>query len=222
MYFGGNLSTFLKYDLNSDAWYDVSKGVSHNAYDLYAFSNDTVISVTSLSASTDYVLKTTNNGATWTEPATAPQDRTLTGVDFYGSTGILISAANATLNKLFRSTDNGNTWSTINPIGFGLNAMQAISFASANTVYVVGDNQSATEGKLWKSIDGGILWADYSAYLPSNCGPLRSVRFLDNNIGWAGSDFGKIYYTLDGGLSWTEVTAISGSNRVNDIFLMQV
>lgn len=221
IYFGGNLSTFIKYDKIADSYTDVSKGVSHNSYDIYAFNNGEAISVTSLGASTDYTLKTSNSGSTWNEPITSPQDKTLTGVDFFGNTGILISSRNSTTEKLYKSTDKGDTWSNISAVAFGLSAMTSISFPTANVVYVVGVTQASSVGKFWKSIDSGNSWTDLSANLPLGTNTLRVVKFLSDTEGWIGGDSGKIYYTINGGTTWNSYVADVTANSITDLFLIQ-
>jgi photosystem II stability/assembly factor-like uncharacterized protein len=220
LYVGGNLSTFLLYNRITDTWTNISKGTSHNAYDLYAFSNSEVISMTSLRASADYILRTTNSGDTWTEPATAPQDKTLTGFDFYGNTGIAITCRNATTYKLYKTTDKGITWSEISTSVFGYDCMQSISYASATIIYIAGCTQTTSDGRLWKSINGGTTWTDISDNLGWDTPKLNCVKFYDELNGWIGTSLGKVLYTTDGGTSWTSVDANVNNKNVNDIMLI--
>lgn len=222
VFFGGNMSTFVVYNKATDSFSDITRGTSHNSYDMYAFNANEVISVTSLSASVDYMLRTTNGGSLWYEPATAPQDRTITGMDFNGNDGVLVSASSGTLYKVWTSSDKGVTWVTNSPLTIGSHAMQDVSFPLPTRCYAVGCNQVATEGKLWLSIDKGLSWADYTSKLPANTKALRCVNFFDDAIGWIGGDYGKVYYTTDYGNTWQSFTAPDTTNQVADIYIMQI
>lgn len=219
IYVGGNLSTLIRY--NGSTWSDVSKGTSHNAYDLYANSSSTVLSITSLSAAADYGLRTTNSGGSWSEPATFPQDKVVTGIDFYGATGIMCSARNSTSDKIYKSPDGGVTWAV--QLAPTVDAMKGVSYPTPATAYMVGVNQTGLNGRVWKSINGGVLWSDISGNLPggvSNTHRLQVVRFFDANKGWAGTSFGDVLYTTNGGTSWTVVDADVNNTVVNDMMMI--
>lgn len=222
-YVGSTLSTFMLYDREGMTWSDISKGTTHVSYDMFAHTDSNVLSLTSVTGSADYILRTTDSGANWAEPATAPQDKTLNGFDFYSNVGIAVSGRNATTNKMYKSTDSGASWTDVSPFcatAVGTNNMQAVSFASANDVFVVGCNQAATEGKVWKSEDEGLSWTDITDNLPDVPAKLNCVRFYDAFYGWVGSDTGYVYYTTNGGTSWTKVDGQVSNNGITDIMFI--
>lgn len=57
--------------------------------------------------------------------------------------------------------------------------------------------------KIHKTIDGGVTWTE--AGLVGNDKYLRSIEFMDANIGLCGSLDGSLYRTTNGGLTWTDV-----------------
>lgn len=218
IYVGGNLSTFIRY--NGSTWSDVSKGTSHNAYNLYAHSSSTVLSTTSITGAADYGLRTTNSGGSWSEPATFPQDKTVLGVDFNGANGIMCSSANTTIDKIFRSTNSGATWTAQN--GLTVDAMRAVAFPTSSVAYIAGGDQSGLWGHIWKSTNGGVSWTDISGNLPASTRRINTMRFFDENKGWIGTNFNKIAYTLDGGASWSSLidADIGSGNSVLDIMMI--
>lgn len=76
-------------------------------------------------------------------------------------------------------------------------------------------------GEIFKTDNGGITWD--TSY--TGTGYLRSIEFLDKNVGFCGSLDGSFLQTLDGGNSWQDIrdripgpeTYICGLSHVGDI-----
>jgi photosystem II stability/assembly factor-like uncharacterized protein len=117
---------------------------------------------------------------------------------------ILYAAAGA----LFKSTDAGMNW---NPTGLNAGISQVtIDAQKPDTVYAVRP-PPATNGGIWKSIDGGDSWQDLSSALPAI--PYTIALDLKNSATiYAPTDFGVIK-SADGGESWTALTSATGSTQ---------
>ncbi|MDQ3021173.1 MAG: YCF48-related protein [Bacteroidota bacterium] len=92
---------------------------------------------------------------------------------------------------IFRSTNTGSTWSsfTIPSVNF----KDAVSFN--NNVWIAGDN-----GKVYKT---QIINTAITAYSTGVTNTLRSISFIDGNLGFVCGDDGIIFKTVNGGLNWS-------------------
>jgi photosystem II stability/assembly factor-like uncharacterized protein len=59
--------------------------------------------------------------------------------------------------------------------------------------------------KIYKTTDGGLTWT-MQIQLPEGHN-VRSIEFMNDLVGFAGTLSGKLYRTVDGGTTWTDITA---------------
>ncbi len=77
------------------------------------------------------------------------------------------------------------------------------------TTYVGGK-----QGKVYKTINGGITWLDAS---PTQVNiAFTGLFFLNENFGWAGGQVGTIAKTTNGGSSW-EISQVGGLELTNTV-----
>ncbi len=138
------------------------------------------------------VLKSTDNGETWTY---------LTQSGDYKS-ALTISDQNAIIagTSVYVSNDGGSSWTYKSIDGSG-SIWGLFSPKNSNIVYGVGSN------RVIKSTDSGANWANLTSPYAST---LYDVCFVDDNTGVAvGGKSGetKIYRTTDGASSWQEITS---------------
>jgi uncharacterized protein (TIGR02145 family) len=138
------------------------------------------------------VLKSTDNGETWTY---------LTQSGDYKS-ALTISDQNAIIagTSVYASSDGGSSWTYKSIDGSG-SIWGLVSPKNSNIVYGVGSN------RVIKSTDNGVNWANLTSPYAST---LYDVCFVDDNTGVAvGGKSGetKIYRTTDGASSWQEITS---------------
>jgi len=92
---------------------------------------------------------------------------------------------------IFRSTNTGSTWSSFTLPS--ANFKDVVSFN--DNVWIAGDN-----GKIYKT---EIINAAITAYSIGVTNTLRSIYFIDDNLGFVCGDGGIIYKTVNGGFNWT-------------------
>ena len=128
-----------------------------------------------------------------------------TGESFTGYQGV----------GMFKSTDRGVTWSylnatstdtSVNPAGLDWWFVNRIAVNPTNPQVILAGTTSGTatggvtsNGKVYRSTDGGISWAKVADFQGLD------VKFDPNNANNAivGSDDGFVYYSSDAGATWT-------------------
>jgi photosystem II stability/assembly factor-like uncharacterized protein len=112
-------------------------------------------------------------------------------------------------DAIYRTTDTASSWTRIAETPRDIprvfpQALRALTFASANVAYAVGD-----AGTVMKSTDGGATWAGIPG--PAGALPLNGVSCADENLCLFTTAIGNsIVRTPDGGATYAQVTP-SGS-----------
>jgi len=122
---------------------------------------------------------------------------------------------------ILKTTDGGVTWYS-RPGGGLPNASYpyALHFPSKDTGYYCGFDTWNQVGIIYKTVNQGNTWInlfDSSPWGGIGLVALRSIFFINSNIGITVGNSGVIYKTIDGGQNWASIT--SGiSNTLNKIF----
>lgn len=169
----------------------------------WAFGDSTI----GLSFQRAVILKTTNQGQTWTMQNLGSDSIKILSSHIFSTNSVIAVGKYQTTGDgaVIRSTDGGANW-----IGDTTSIPERlfdVSFANSNDGWIVGRN-----GYVGYSSDGGINWMAQT----TNTGEdLFSVQFVDASNGWAvGADDGTggiILHTSDSGATWTsQSTAFTG------------
>jgi photosystem II stability/assembly factor-like uncharacterized protein len=140
--------------------------------------------------STGYVLKTTNEGQSWTSVLAI--NTALQSVSFVNDmTGYVVGGYNPS-SLIYKTSNGGQSWTQ--QASGTLYCYFNSYFINANTGIIVGD-----WGSIRRTTDGGQLW--------SNCNSgttdyLYGVHFINQNTGFAVGNAGQIVKTTDGGNNW--------------------
>ena len=80
--------------------------------------------------------------------------------------------------------------------------LNSVFFTDSNIGFLAagGCGEIGCYGGIYKSTDGGLNW--YPQNVPIYTPTLRSVYFINEDIGYAVGDFGSIINTTDGGTTW--------------------
>lgn len=160
------------------------------------------------------VLRTTDDGATWTPLNIGNPDANFHSLQFRsgGKIGYLIS----TLDGLMKTTDGGLTWNKVaTPQDVRRSAISTrgvLALPDDKTIYV-----GANDNVLLHSGDDGATWDKIE--LPAEAHSVHKlflgVRFADAKTGWVNPYAGQIWETRDGGQSWN-VSAAPGVPHFQD------
>lgn len=156
---------------------------------------------------TNHIWETTNGGTSWTEVATVDSSiedfQVVQDGHIYGVGG-----------DHFVSSADGQSWTSVAIAGPSANVKPAGVFMMNPTCgWIVGgwaydaeDHQTASDGAVWYTDDGGATWNLVAQGLPYH---LERAHFVASDLGFAvGTDgtSGVIVKSTDGGESWTELT----------------
>jgi photosystem II stability/assembly factor-like uncharacterized protein len=138
------------------------------------------------------LLKTTDGGATWTEPHHLTE--ILSRVHFVSEdVGMALG-----IGIILRTVDGGKSWDSqyhyTNPATGGLMTYQDVYFPSPSAGYIVG-----LDGWIRKTTDQGASWDSLPSATRED---LRAVHFPTEAVGYAVGDKGTIVKTTNGGSSW--------------------
>ncbi len=174
---------------------------------LWALGNEWQRGGSSLTYEQRLVLKSTDDGTSWTLQATLPKhspQRIMTSVVAPAAGTVYAFGEN---RQYLRTTDGGTTWSALNlPVLAGareVNVRDADAM-NANLIIVVGDMKKTVTGPLTGVVaytnDGGTTWT-YREFpdVPS----LRTVKMLTDTHWFAAGGNEVLLHTVDGGVSWT-------------------
>ncbi len=151
------------------------------------------------------IMVTTDGGANWINKYSHSEQFDLFSVFVtMGGKGWAVGAN----GQIFKTEDNGTTWSqqlsggTINP---SFENLYKVQFVSDSVGWAVGQRGDYLAGQslILKTTNSGKVWK--TQYCASG-DPLKSVYFLDHNIGWA-----DVFKTTNGGENWS----LNSSNIYN-------
>lgn len=179
------------------------KAIEVNAHD------STTILVAQEGDTGDRIVKSTNNGASWTT--------TLNGSFYYFGRPLAYEPLldddvvyTMASNTIYRSTDFGSTWDSIaNSGAFGSangSWEDAIVRADSSNILYVADNGTG----VWKSTDSGVTWR----LVHGTSGEIPALAFNPNNPAvmyatrWGGG--GGLVKTTDFGETWQAVPGFNG------------
>jgi photosystem II stability/assembly factor-like uncharacterized protein len=146
------------------------------------------------------ILKTTDNGNSWTPQNSGTTTASLRGVKFVNAdTGYVDGSG----NTILKTINGGTTWTNIAPNLPG-DSWNNLWVFDANTIIAVGGVAATLAPALIKSTDGGITWTSITTGALST---IYGIYFTDNLNGYITTNYGNILKTTDGGLTWT--TALS-------------
>jgi len=173
---------------------------------------------------TPKLLKSTNNGSSWSEITMIglTNVQNTNSIIFSGSK-LLLAGSNSTTASyyVYSSTDNGSNWTLSNtgvPTGYSPN-----DFATApnGDVYLVCSHYNGTSfsPNLLKSTDNGSSWSEITMTGLTNVQNPNSIIFNGSKLLLSGSGSGNyyVYSSTDNGSNWTSSNSgVPSGYSVND------
>lgn len=157
------------------------------------------------------VYVTTNGGATspsWTSKNTGTIGTTnLSDVSVVDATHVYVCGYAAGAAKVFFTSDGGTTWTDISTgLTFLTQAFGIFARNSTNKLWVTGT------GAIYFSSNNGTTWTNQTPALQT----MTSIKFFDDNTGWATGFSGYLLKTTNGGSTWIAQT-VPTSSSLNEI-----
>ncbi|MCW9098596.1 MAG: T9SS type A sorting domain-containing protein [Ignavibacteriaceae bacterium] len=158
-------------------------------------------------------LRTTDGGVTW-QPCSGSPGGEVTSISALDDSKAIVIVNEAGSTKIRRTVAFGISWSTVyedNSAGAHLNS---ITMLDESNGYAVGDPVSG-QWVILKTTDGGTNWISASSLSQngSEKGINNSMKWLDDQIGWFGTDNSSVYRTTNGGTNWFFGTTTFQSNN---------
>ena len=159
-----------------------------------------------------FLLKTTNGGASWTSTNPSTYYEYLNDMAVLSPNKVIIVAGDINNNgsKVITTTNGGTSYSEQILSTSGLNA---VSFPSATTGYIVGNN-----GVAFKTNNGGTSYTPITTGITNNH---IKVFFVTNQLGFVVGEFGEIRKTINGGTTWTLLNG-SGMGTTKQIYFTDI
>lgn len=170
-----------------DSWAQASFALGNGDFNSYrgmAFSGANGVAVGDLGR----VVRTTNNGASWT--VTNSTGTTLRDAAWPTAGSVVVVGE----GRVLRSSNGGQTWTTV---WTGSSDLYAVSFPTASVGFASGSGNV-----LLSTTDGGVTWSLLPASLPNDIAPFDDIWFTSSTEGYAIA-FNLILRTTDGGLHWS-------------------
>ncbi len=161
--------------------------VIHSAnsdYNRFSFIN----TQTGWISGTNYVMKTTNGGNTWTQFSLSGANRDLSFIS--ENTGWVVNYPNVQ-----RTTNGGASWESFAVADSG-NVFDGVRFVNAQTGYIIGSSNYFYKGRIYKSTNAGATWSKQPVYPQYG---FYGLDFVNSSTGYAVGNGGMVYKTTTGG-----------------------
>lgn len=160
------------------------------------------------------VLITNDGGATWNVPI-LDNSVNFADMELVSGGNVIYAGVTGSFGYSFISENyySNNIWSTIVDPATNI---WTITFLNENIGYLTGEFSSdIAYATIYKTVDGGYTW-----YINENMyGPLYSVSFPSDSIGYGLGYESRVWKTIDFGESWTMLPYDFGGYDYNDIDL---
>jgi chitodextrinase len=149
------------------------------------------------------VFSTSDDGATWTQVASADTDLDILSIAVLGN-GVLAGTWNG-----FYQSSTGSAWSAVSPSGISSDTA-IVSIAALDTGLF-----ASSIGHVYRSSDGGSSWTEVSSGLPTSA---SVVSFTSSgSTTFAGISGSGVYASSSGSSTWTALTSGLGDLHVTQV-----
>jgi photosystem II stability/assembly factor-like uncharacterized protein len=160
------------------------------------------------------ILYSSNSGSSWTTQ-NAGITADFTSISMINENTGYISGTN---NKVMKTTDGGSSWiAKTGPSPVSTSQLYTCDFIDENTGWVFVNFSTVAGGNVFKTVDGGDTWSQYSTGATSE--NIYSAEMVDANTGFAVMNQSNrpIYRTTNGGVNWTGATTTGFTGSIRGI-----
>ncbi|MBS1662836.1 MAG: VCBS repeat-containing protein [Bacteroidetes bacterium] len=175
-------------------------------------------STTGFAVDEDRILKTTDQGQSWSVLYTSLKSYYNYIQAFDANTVYAGATYYDAASKLQKTINGGVSWQTVSfPLPRPDARLTAVYFLNANTGWIV------VGGAFYKTVDGGGSWVLLNN-TQANPFPAAKMKFFDNNLGFAVDFQNTVYKTSNGGAVWEPLprdnNVTNPNSSTNDLQLM--
>ncbi len=225
---GNPTTTLLKTIDGGETWTDISSTLPINVPGICGMhmTNEETIFITGVFYGSAYIMKSVNQGETWTYTNMGSLCNALVDI-YFKDENIGFAAGQSPQGTglkgvLIRTVDGGNTWSTLAISNGNDQRIWKIQELDKDVMYASVEAFTSTP-EYFKSSDGGLTWQLNSVTSAGVSGTIQGVGFLSENVGWVGG-FGEFFYeTTNQGQTWEYKSTVGSSynrfQRINDTLM---
>jgi len=178
-------------------WTNANSGYTSMRFmDIFIQDQSTIF----MSGNEGIIIRSIDGGTSWQTMNTGTTQQ-LWGIHFLNPD---LGFAVGSYGTIIRTTNGGSDWENI-PTGIN-NLFYDVFFTKQGIGFASGSNV------LYKTIDNGESWqpvTDFPFQAPADW--IRSIKMVNELIGYACADIGRIYKTIDGGDHWERL--VSGTQE---------
>ena len=192
----------------AETWDDINLNIQINIKDFQFVGDSEVYAIGDhyMGAGSDLkskLIKSVDDGDTW-DSITSFSGLSLQALYFINSDTGLVAGFDAIL----RTEDGGYSWDTvwsITKFGYKYGGLVDIALPTNEVGYAIGvgrtqSGENTFDHFILKSVDTGLSWDTITSFNQT----LRTLYFINPEIGFIGTETGSVYRTFDGGLTWIE------------------
>jgi hypothetical protein len=148
----------------------------------------------------DRILKTTNQGLSWTTSRTDPESL-FDAIEAVDNNTVFVMSRDYTTNKLLKTTNGGSSWQMVTLPSLPGGKLTYAHFLTANTGWL-GMFDNNNNYYFYKTITGGASWTLQNNIEATPFAATR-MKFVDVNTGYAfGPQQNTVFKTFDSGVTW--------------------
>ncbi|WP_456440336.1 YCF48-related protein [Psychroserpens sp.] len=225
---GNPTTTLLKTIDGGTNWVDISSNLPVNVGGICGMHmvDENTIFITGLFYADAYIMKSIDQGETWTYTDMGNLCNALVDV-YFKDENIGYASGQSDQDTglrgiIVRTIDGGQTWNTV---VLGEDSNERIwKIQELNDSVMYGSVEAHTDTpEYYKSIDGGQTWQLKSVTSAGVDGTIQGIGFLNEDIGWVGGYDTFFYETTNEGNSWEFKPSIGTSfnrfQRINDTLM---
>jgi len=167
-----------------------------------------------VSAAYDYLAKSTDGGATWTEmyTVTGLADG-IYGMSWFDALNGVLVGERAGEDVIYTTDDGGVTRTEIwwNVFSAQFNCVH-FARGQARTGVIGADNIA-----FYYTVDGGVTWTQGTEDIVSTSNDIEKIFMVDGATAWAVGDNGTIAKTTNGGVDWLQQPSWTTSIELTDV-----
>ncbi|MEM7103705.1 MAG: YCF48-related protein [Bacteroidota bacterium] len=179
-----------------------------------AVADDQTIFITGVFYGFAYIMKSSDQGLTWTYQNMGALCLGLVDIHFltplHGFAVGQTAQGTGLRAVIIETNDGGNSWQIAKTGDFNNQRAWKLQFIN-EMVGFASIEEFEPSPQYFKTIDGGQTWVLKDINTPNSSGTMQGIGFLNEDLGWVGGWSSLFYQTIDGGVTWEYMPSVGGS-----------